>query len=936
MDVGPEQAPIQLFNLSQTNDDCLKRLEDVDRKLIISIDTGIRFKHRIESWLQENPSKSTLLLTQVKQLPSVLNEFLSQLEEASLDKAALKRANIGRLLGHMYASIDVATEAIPNHQFAGTDNTAFTRLVDQIALMVEKLDRFNQLSINLSQKDWEGVEKRFLSLAEAFDSAYSDIRDLKATKTNHTSPLRKFSRLSLAANDSAPLPPRVLDSHPIVMLPLRNAKFFGRESILNEIGQTLQNSPSATEPIAITLNGLGGIGKSQIAREYAYRWKAQYGIILWIESETALSLDQSLRKAAVELKLANVSQTDSLQNKVAVRGKLERSETPWLVIFDNLNEASAIEDFWPRGGLGSIIVTSVVSDVVFNLNPYVIKVPAFSEEEAIGCFLDQLALDNKDELNKNSAAKINQELGGHPLAIVRVAAFARSCKFRIEECAEQIELALDEARDASPIKNYDDYLKDISTVWKMSFKKLSEKPRAMSLLGMLSYLAAETIPEVLFTPKLSRGELSDDLLFCSNSIRLKVVEGNLLNWGLIEKDLAGNLSLHRLVQKEVQHFLNEGQKQDAFDQITFLLYHAFPKQDKGQYLHDHWEQGNLFVNHIVTLNRHYLDTSSPQIFPSLHYIRLLSNCAWFLYEKGNNIEARTIIIGGLNACEKLKTKSKSDEIHVIYAHILNTSALLDGFRGFFDSQIEKLNLVLEIRKRVLAENHEEISGVLNNLCLAYENAMRFSEALEYREKSLEVCWKHPESRSRDLKIKKRDLTFTRLLLATDRPEEAKALFPGLLQYFKSINNWFLIGQLFIPWGNYQFAVRDFEGSKESFLYALKQYEDVGKVMYHPDATACLYKIGRAALEEGDLVYAIEKFREAIRRLQLADPKSPQIGRVYFMLSKALKKMGFDNTDEMRMVEKEIRDIVQALRPQHDLSVEITEALLDSLVCGMIR
>lgn len=107
MDVGPEQAPIQLFNLSQTNDDCLKRLEDVDRKLIISIDTGIRFKHRIESWLQENPSKSTLLLTQVKQLPSVLNEFLSQLEEASLDKAALKRANIGRLLGHMYASIDV-------------------------------------------------------------------------------------------------------------------------------------------------------------------------------------------------------------------------------------------------------------------------------------------------------------------------------------------------------------------------------------------------------------------------------------------------------------------------------------------------------------------------------------------------------------------------------------------------------------------------------------------------------------------------------------------------------------------------------------------------------------------------------------------------------------------------------------------------------------
>ncbi|KAL7788775.1 P-loop containing nucleoside triphosphate hydrolase protein [Trichoderma afarasin] len=668
------------------------------------------------------------------------------------------------------------------------------------------------------------------------------------------------------------------------MLPLRNAKFFGRESILNEISQRLQNDQSATGPVAITVTGLGGIGKSQIAREYAYRWKAQYGIILWISSETVLSLDQSLRKAAVELKLDGVSQTDSLQNKVAVRGKLERSDAPWLVIFDNLNDVSTIADFWPRAGLGSIIVTSVVSDVVFNLNPYEIKVPAFSEEEAINCFLDQIALDNTVERNKNSAAKINQELGGHPLAIVRVAAFARSCKLRIEECAEQIEVALDEARDTSPTKKYDDYLKDICTVWEMSFKKLSEKPQAMSLLGMLSYLAAETIPEALFTPKLSRD-----------------------------------------------------QKQLAFDQVTFLLYHAFPKQDKGQYLHEQWEQGNLFVNHIVTLNRHYLDMSScSQIIPSLHYIRLLSNCAWFLYEKGNNIEARTVLIGGLDACEKLRGKYGSDEIDVIYAHMLNTSAILDEIRGFFDTQIEKLNQVLEIRKRVLTANHEEISGILNNVCLAYESAMQFSEAFEYREKSLEVCRKHPPSRSRETKFKKRELVFSRLLLATGRLEEAKDLFPSLLQYFESIKNWFLIGHLFITWGNYHFAVRDFQNSRKCFLHALKQYEEVGKVMYHPDAIACLYKIGRVALEDGDLSYAIEKFRETTRRLQLTDPMSPQIGRVYFMLIKALRKMGVDNTGEMGKLEKGIRDIVRTLKPQHDFSVEITETLLDSLVCGIIR
>lgn len=194
-------------------------------------------------------------------------------------------------------------------------------------------------------------------------------------------------------------------------------------------------------------------------------------------------------------------------------------DKPWLVIFDDLNKASVIADFWPRLGSGAIIVTSVASDIVFNLSPYVIKVPAFSEEEAIGCFLDQLSLDNTARLNKLWAAKINQELGGHPLAIVRVAAFARSRKLRIEECAEQIELALYEASDTSHIEKYDDYLKDVCTVWKKPFKKLSKNSQAMGLLGMLSYLAAEKIPEALFTPKLSGIEFSNNMLFCLDVTR---------------------------------------------------------------------------------------------------------------------------------------------------------------------------------------------------------------------------------------------------------------------------------------------------------------------------------------------------------------------------------------------------------------------------------
>lgn len=289
------------------------------------------------------------------------------------------------------------------------------------------------------------------------------------------------------------------------------------------------------------------------------------------------------------------------------------------------------------------------------------------------------------------------------------------------------------------------------------------------------------------------------------------MEGHLLHWGLIEKDLAGSLSLHRLVQKEVHRCLNGDQKQLAFDQVTFLLYHAFPKQDNSPCLDKHWEQGHRLVDHIDMLSRHYLNTSlSPQIVPSLHYIRLLSNCTWYvlfviirlrkqcidiirlLYRKRQCINAQTML-AGLDACEKLKKQSQLDEIDAIYLYLLNTGAFNDGLRGSFDSQIMKLKQVLKIRKCVPTAP-QEMASILYKLCLAYESAMQYPKAFKYREKSREACLLFPESDFRNMELKQRELTYSRLLLATGKPEEAKYLIPGLSQYFHSINNWYLIAQ----------------------------------------------------------------------------------------------------------------------------------------------
>ena len=100
---------------------------------------------------------------------------------------------------------------------------------------------------------------------------------------------------------------------------------FGRciVNLLDDIEQRLHSSRHETDPIVLILSGLAGVGKSQIAREYANKRRAAYGAILWISSETAITVDQSFRDAATYMNFNDVSQKEGLQNRIAVLGALQ-------------------------------------------------------------------------------------------------------------------------------------------------------------------------------------------------------------------------------------------------------------------------------------------------------------------------------------------------------------------------------------------------------------------------------------------------------------------------------------------------------------------------------------------------------------------------------------------------------------------------------------
>src|SRR2546423_14503165 len=126
----------------------------------------------------------------------------------------------------------------------------------------------------------------------------------------------------------------------------RNPFFTGRETVVAQVHSLLHAGKTAALSQPPAISGVGGIGKTQTAVEYAYRYREEYQHVLWVQANTSETL---LANFVALAKLLSLPEQDAPEQQIIVHALKQWLEThsDWLLIFDNGDDLAMVHDFLP-------------------------------------------------------------------------------------------------------------------------------------------------------------------------------------------------------------------------------------------------------------------------------------------------------------------------------------------------------------------------------------------------------------------------------------------------------------------------------------------------------------------------------------------------------------------------------------------------------------
>ena len=469
----------------------------------------------------------------------------------------------------------------------------------------------------------------------------------------------------------------------------RNRNFTGREGLLDDLRAALTSG----RPAAVTqaISGLGGVGKSQLALEYAYRHASEYQVVWWIRSEEAAGLASDYAGLAVELGLKEAGASDQRLVREAVRRWLEQNDG-WLLVFDNAPGQPEVESYLPRGTTGHVLVTS--RNRVWR-GAASLPVEVFDRSESV-----EFLLRRTGERDEKAAHALAGAVGDLPLAMEQAVTY-------IEETGRTISgyLALFRQRERELLaegQTSTEYPHSVAATWGISFQKVEEaSPPAADFLRLIAFLAPDDVPRVLVSegaehlPEPLRSAVSDPLAVDQALATLR-------RYSLVE--IADeSISLHRLVQAVVRDRLAEDDRSRWAEAAVALLTSAYPYQENDVAT---WPTAARLLPHALAAAGH---TEELEVTPEATGF-LLYQAASYLRVRAEFAGARAVYERSLAIGEKVYGPNHSNVASIVnnLGNVLQQQGDPEGARAYYQR-------ALAIYEEVHGPEHPSVATVVNNL-----------------------------------------------------------------------------------------------------------------------------------------------------------------------------------------------------------------------------
>ncbi len=495
----------------------------------------------------------------------------------------------------------------------------------------------------------------------------------------------------------------------------RNPNFTGREDLLTALRDKLTSGEHAALTQAIA--GLGGVGKTQLATEYAYRHASDYGLIWWVRSEEAAQLASDYAGLATPLGLPEKDAQEQQQAIDAVCRWLEHN-TGWLLVFDNVPAPQDVRDYLPKGGGGHVIITSRHAAWGGVASP--LSVQVWPRDESVDFLLKRTGLDDQ-----NAAAALANELGDLPLALEQAAAYmdATGCSM-----AEYLRVFGEHQKELmAKGSESSQYPFTVATTWDLAFQRLEdESPEAADLLNLCAFFAPDDIPLDVISdgaehlPERLATAAKDDMAWNDALAALR-------RYSLAE--VAGDaLSVHRLVQAVTCGRLDTDATRTCAEAAVKVVNSAYPPgdiQDQPQA----WPACERLLSHALAAAAR---TEQLEVAPETAG-HLLNQIGLYLQERGQFDDAKAAHHRALRTAER--TYGPHHPTVASAANNLGTvvRALGDpaGARPHFER-------ALRIDEETYGPDYPEVATAVNNLGLVLEDLGDLAGAQAHFQRALRI------------------------------------------------------------------------------------------------------------------------------------------------------------------------------------------------------